>query len=178
MTSIQNKFAIASMGGLLLIPLISTGLWRTNAALQLPAQAHLARENLSPVSPDEPLEDTLSDRFSLANSLERLQQIRGALSSFVQLTEKSKPALGERAIARIGNTDWEIQNLGFPNWVGSVEGTLRKQDYQIKKLEFELATKQYEDGEVSQAVLDEKEVAYRLAEQEFRAFWHSFEIAD
>lgn len=173
----KNK-PIAIASGLLLVPLIGMGVGWSHSALQLPARADLVQEELSPVSPDEPVEDTLSDRFSLDNSLERLEQIRGALSSFVQLTEKSQPVLGGGAIADIGNTDWEIQHLGFPNWTGAVEGTLRQQEYQIKKLEFELAQKQYEDGEISQAVLNEKEVAYQRAEQDFQAFWNSFRIVD
>ncbi len=59
-----------------------------------------------------------------------------------------------------------------------MEGTIRKQDYQIKKLEFELAQKKYEDGEIDQATLDAKSEHYQLATQEFQAFWESLTVID
>lgn len=178
MKPMKNKRSLlAAVGGLLLISLGSAGFWWTSSVAQLPAPTE-ADLSLSPVHPDEPIESTLNERFSLDNSLERLQQIRASLTSFQRLTEKSKPVLGEQATTGVGNTDWEIQNLGFPNWVSSVEGTLKKQEYQIKKLELELAQKQYEDGEITKAVLDQKEASYRQAVQEFQTFWNSFAVLD
>jgi hypothetical protein len=181
MKFIQPKsIRFAAMSGLLLIPLASAGFWWTSSVAQLPQPANVSQDNpsLSPVHPDEPVDYTLNERFSLSNSLERIQQIRNALSSFQQLTETSQPILGDRKMAEIGHTDWETQHLGFHNWVDSVEGTLKKQAYQIAKLEFELAQKQFQDGEITQAALDQKEANYRRAEQDFQAFWNSFNIAD
>jgi len=181
MKSIQPKsIGFAAIGGLLLIPVASAGLWWTSSVAQQPQPANISQNNssLSPVSPDEPVDYTLNERFSLSNSLERIQQIKNALSSFQQLTEASRPMLGDRTIAEIGHTGWETQYLGFPNWLGSVEGTLQKQAYQIAKLEFELAQKQFQDGEISQAVLEQKEAKYRRAEQDFQAFWNSFTPVD
>ncbi|EDX78577.1 hypothetical protein MC7420_7230 [Coleofasciculus chthonoplastes PCC 7420] len=181
MKFIQPKsIGFAAIGGLLLIPLASAGFWWTSSVAQLPKPDNVSQDSpsLSPIHPDESIDDTLNERFSLSNSLERIQQIRNALSSFQQLTETSQPILGDRKMAEIGHTDWETQHLGFPNWVGSVEGTLKKQAYQIAKLEFELAQKQFQDGEITQAALDQKEANYRRAEQDFQAFWNSFNIAD
>jgi len=181
MKFIQPKsIRFAAMSGLLLIPLVSAGFWWTSSVAQLPKPANVSQNNssLSPVHPDEPIDYTLNERFSLSNSLERIQQIKQALSSFQELTETSQPILGDRKIAEIGHTDWETQYLGFPNWVGSVEGTLKKQAYQIAKLEFELAQEQYQDGKIAQAVLEQKEASYRRAQQDFQAFWNSFNIAD
>jgi hypothetical protein len=128
-----------------------------------------------PVHPDEPISETLNQRFSFANALSRLQQIDQALDSFRQLTDKSR---NTSAIAAVGNTDPETQTLGFQNWVGSLEGTLRQQDYQVKRLELELAQKQFEDGEISQAVLNEKTQNLQKAKKDFQAFLKSFKIAD
>ncbi|MFP5271809.1 hypothetical protein [Coleofasciculus sp.] len=181
MKSIQNQsIRFAAIGGLLLIPVASVGFWWTSSVAQLPKQGNVSQDSpsLSPIHPDEPVDDTLNERFSLSNSLERIQQIKNALSSFQQLTETSQPILGDRKIAEIGHTDWETQHLGFPNWVDSVEGTLKKQAYQIAKLEFELAQEQYQYGEISQAVLSHKEANYRRAEQDFQEFWNSLNIAD
>lgn len=131
-----------------------------------------------PVHPDEPLDDTLNQRFAFENSLTRTQQIKEALESFRQLTATSKAKLGESAVTQIKNTDPETQTLGFHNWVNSVEGTLIKQNYQLKKLEFELAQKQYQDKEITQAELDIKSADYQEAEQKLQTFLKTFTIAD
>jgi hypothetical protein len=133
---------------------------------------------LKPVHPDEPVNHTLEERFSLENSLRATEQIKGALNSFRQLSEKSKVALGKEAVSEVENTDPETQTLGFSNWVGTLEGTLKKQDYQVKKLEFELAQEQYKDGKINKAVLDQKAAQYQKTKREFQAFWNSFRIAD
>ena len=140
----------------------------------------LSEEGLSlpPISPDEPVDYTLNQRFSRKNALDRITQISDALSSFQQLTLKAQPVLGDAAIQEVDNTSQEIQSIAFPNWVGAVEGTIRKQDYQIKKLEFELAQKQYEDGEIDRATLDAKSEHYHLATQEFQTFWESLTVID
>jgi len=110
---------------------------------------------LEPVHPDEPVAYTFHERFSPENALARLEQIAAFGNS----------ATGETAMA-------------FSNWVGAVEGTLRKQDYQIKKLEFELALRRYEAGEIAAGELEERERALEAAESDFRIFWNSFGIKD
>lgn len=127
---------------------------------------------LKPIHPNEPVNYTLEERFSLENSLTRTQQIKEAFNSFRQLTEKSL------AGTNVKNTDSETQTLGFTNWVGAVEGTLKKQDYQIKKLEFELAQEQYKAEKINKATLDQKVAQYQMSKQEFQAFWQSFGVAD
>lgn len=116
---------------------------------------------LDPVHPDEPVAYTFHERFSPENALARLEQIT---------------TFGDSAIDRLRLTDETV--LAFPNWVGAVEGTLRKQDYQIKKLEFELALRRYEAGEIGAGELGEIERALETAESDFRIFWNSFGIKD
>lgn len=134
--------------------------------------------SLPPIHPDEPAEYTFHERLSTTNALNRTSQIRNALSSFQKLTTKAQTVLEKEALNEVGNTGWDIQNLGFPNWVDTAEGTIRKQDYQIKKLELELAQKQYEAGEIEQAVLDSKVESYETAKQNFQQFWQSLTIRD
>ena len=131
-----------------------------------------------PTNQNEPLTDIINERFSVDNSLNRIKQIREALSSFRQLTNKSRQTLGNSVLQSVGNTDPEIQNLGFYNWTSAVEGTVKKQEYEIKKLQYELAQKQYKDGEISKSELDKKFANYQKAKQEFQAFLKSFNIAD
>lgn len=112
-------------------------------------------EQLEPVHPDESVSDTFNDRFSLQNAVTRLslvEDLAGDLS-------------GEQAMA-------------FNNSVGALEGTLRKQEYQIAKLEFELAKHQYRDGNITREQLDEKASAYLKATEDFKNFWSIFGISD
>jgi len=51
---------------------------------------------------------------------------------------------------------------------GLVEAKIMQKDCQIKKLEFELAKKQYKDREITQAVLDQKATDYQNLEHEFQ----------
>jgi len=120
----------------------------------------------------------LERRFSFQNSLTRVKQIRKALESFHNLTKESKGKLSSKILARIGNTDGSVQYIGFPNWTGAIEGTLRKQDYQIQKLEYELAKYKYQVGRIVESELQQKEKNYRESEHAFRAFWSSFYIVD
>lgn len=126
----------------------------------------------------EPVRYTLNTRFSYENALGCIERIRGALSSFEKLTEKTKTSLSEKELREIGHTGWEMQNLGFPNAVGALEGTLRKQNYQIKKLEFELAKEHHAGGKITEKELERKHQAYEHAERSFQKFWDSFQIAD
>ncbi|MEB3338652.1 MAG: hypothetical protein VKJ46_14380 [Leptolyngbyaceae bacterium] len=137
---------------------------------------HLIAQSGNPavplVHPDEPLQDTLTQRFPVKTALTRIQQIDAALTNFRQVTEKSKAA------AKVSNTDWETQDLSFRNWVGSVEGTLRQQDYQIKKLTLELAQRQYDNSEISQAALEKITQDYQKSKGEFSKFLTSLKITE
>ncbi len=133
---------------------------------------------LPPTHPDEPAEYTYTERFSPENALDNISQIQNALSSFQKLTIKAESILEQKELDEVGNTLWEIQYLAFPNWIGGVQGTIEKQNYLIKKLELELAQKQYHDGEVEQTILASKAADYELAKQNFLEFWTSFTMSD
>jgi hypothetical protein len=130
------------------------------------------------IHPDEPIEVTIAQRFAFPTSIERLKQIRQALNSFRQLTEKSQALLEKKVIANVGYTDSETQTIGFYNWVEAVAGTLWSQNYQLKKLELALAEKQYQDGEISKSEVEAKLTAYQNATSEFEQFWKSSTVLD
>jgi peptidoglycan hydrolase CwlO-like protein len=128
---------------------------------------------------DETAADTDDEeRFSFDNAMERLKQIESALESFRKLTELSEKKLDKTALSKIDNTGWEIQNLGFPNWGGDIEGTLRKQHYLIQKLEFELAEILFKAGKLTQKELDKKKQAFKAAQEGFQKYSDSASVAD
>jgi len=81
-------------------------------------------------------------------------------------------------LAKIGNTSWEMQNLGFVNHVEVVKGTILKQEYLIKKLTYELAQIKSKSGEMNQRDLSKIKREYENAEKQFQEFWNTFGIAD
>jgi hypothetical protein len=127
---------------------------------------------------DEPLIHTFEKRFSADNALECLQQIEAALESFRKMTEICEERNLNDLLKKVANADWETQNLGFPNWSQSVEGTLRKQALQIAHLEYELAQKRFADGEIDEKQLEAALKRWTEEKSRFKAFWDAFQIAD
>lgn len=73
---------------------------------------------------------------------------------------------------------WNAEAAEFQNWVGFVDGTVKQQTYQIKKLEFQLAQEHYKAGRIAQSDLDEKAASYQQAAQEFKVFLDSYKMAN
>ena len=119
-----------------------------------------------------------NDRFSLANALTGVQYINDWLKSFRGLTKLTADRVSPEEKQQVGNLGWEVQNLAFYNWVKSVEGTLCKQEYEIRKLEYELALEQNASGKVSQTEVAEKEKSYQEARNNLQSFLTKFHIAD
>jgi hypothetical protein len=146
-----------------------------DAQTQAPGEAP---DRLAPVHPDESVDATLNDRLTLAKALAAVVEIRGALASFEQLTYDVRGRVDARRLAEIGYTDPETQTIGFHNLPGTVEGTLRLQEWRIRKLAWELAVEQRRSGRVGDAEVRVAEQAFAAADEAFRKFWSTFGIAD
>ncbi|MFC1541858.1 hypothetical protein ACFL50_05350 [Candidatus Latescibacterota bacterium] len=119
-----------------------------------------------------------NERFSYEHALNRIEYINSYLKSFRTLTEQYKDRFTSEELNGVGNTDWVMQNLGFHNNLKAVEGALRKQDYLLKQLEYELAQYKHTAGEITDDELVVKRTANKHAEAEFQTFWDSFNILD
>jgi len=144
-------------------------------AISFPAYADV---DLKSVHPDESADYTYNERLSSKRSLESLATIKSALDSFKKLTETASNKISKETLAKIGNTSWEMQNLGFVNHVEAIKGTILKQEYLIKKLTYELAQIKSKTGEINQRDLLEIKREYEKAEKQFQDFWNTFGIAD
>lgn len=145
------------------------------AAMVISAHAEL---DLKPVHPDEPAEYTFNQRFSVENALRTVDFMSSALESFRKLTEQSKSKIPKEQMKKIGNTDWDIQNLGFRNAAGAVKGVLLKQQYQIKKLTYDLALQKSTAKGIDAEELAQAKAEYQRAEKTFQEFWNSFGVSD
>lgn len=120
----------------------------------------------------------LQEVFSFEESLYRVDQVREGLESFRKLTEQGRAKLLHDVLDQVGNTEWEIQVLGFQNWPNTIEGTLRMQDYRVKRLEYELAVEKYKQGEVIEEFVEETQAIYNDAKNELQEYLDSYAIAD
>jgi hypothetical protein len=133
---------------------------------------------LEPIHPQESVAETLNKRFSLENALANIESIEGWLDSFRRLTVAAKGKITAASWKEIGNTEWDVQTLGFANQPRAIEGALRYQNWLLRKTRHELAVLELQTGKIS---LHKAEMARREMEQakkEFQAFWDSMSIAD
>ncbi len=71
--------------------------------------------------------------------------------------------------------DWEIQNIGFHNWMVTIRGTLLRSDYLIKKSEYESAKSK--EG-ISKMELNTLEKAAKDADEAYKKFLENAAYAD
>jgi hypothetical protein len=116
---------------------------------------------LKNVHPDEPVEYTYNERFNLQRALSSARMLREFNDTIMEV---------------IGLNEFTV--LAYPNAIGVLEGTVAKQHYEIKRLEYELAARKYEGGELEVQDLIDAENGYQEALKTFAKFWSSFVIND
>jgi len=119
-----------------------------------------------------------NDRFNFSNALTGIQYNNDWLKSFQILTKFTVDKLSYEEKQQVGNLGVEMQTLGFYNWSKTVEGTLRKQEYELCKLEYELALERKASGKVAAAEVAEKEKKYQKARRQLQEFLEKFHVAD
>lgn len=122
----------------------------------------------------EPLDYTLNRRFSSQNSYFRLEQIRKFVKSMVSLMKEHPNGIPEREL-KIKEMSLDFEMV---NWSNAIEGTIKKQDYLIAKLKFELAQEKHEAGVFDKEVVDTHKQKYIQAKDDFVSFLNSFRIID
>lgn len=133
---------------------------------------------LKPIHPDETVEQTLTQRFSPENAIAVIGTMQEWLESFRRLTAAARGRIGAAAWKEIGNTEWDIQTLGFANLPRAVEGTLRYQNWQLKQARHQLAMMELKAGKTSALKTGQARQELEQAEKEFQAFWDSLSIGD
>jgi len=133
---------------------------------------------LEPLHPHESVAETLNKRFSLENALANIESIEGWLDSFRRLTLAAKGKIAAAAWKEIGNTEWDIQTLGFANQPRAVEGALRHQNWLLKKALYQLSALELKAGKSSAQKAEQARLEMEQAEKEFQEFWDSLSIAD
>ena len=97
--------------------------------------------------------------------------MRGFLNSFRQLTNQVRGRLAHSELQKPGNTAPVMQTIGFHNIPLVIEGTLRKQEYQLAQARYELAQLKHSNGGLSDADLASARSAYVEAARRFQLFW-------
>jgi hypothetical protein len=155
---------------LLLVPALLAG--------ASPPQAGPGELRLKPIHPDETVAETLGQRFSLANALAVVAIVSDWLESFRRLTEAARGRIGAVAWKEVGNTDWDVQTLGFANQPRAIEGALRYQNWQLQRARYDLARLEAKAAGGTARKVELARQALEQAAREFQAFWDSMAIAD
>ncbi len=121
---------------------------------------------------------TSCERFHFTNGLTGIQHIYAWLKSFRELTRITADRITPEEKVQVGNLGADMQSISFYNWTKSVEGTLHKQNYDICRLEYELALEKLATGKTSQAEVNEKEKRYQEASKDMQDFLSKFHVAD
>jgi len=109
--------------------------------------------------------------YSLDEALRRLDQMRGFLDSFGRLTDRVRGRLDSSELAGIGNTESDMQMIGFHNIPLQVEGLLLKQDYQLRQVQYELARLKSAQNRIDADELERAKAAYEKATASLQVFW-------
>jgi hypothetical protein len=109
--------------------------------------------------------------YSAQYGIERLHQMQGFLESFRKLTDLSRNKVSPKVLREAGNTDGEMQSIGFHNIPLIIEGSILKQNYQLRQVEYRLAQLQSLGGDVTSQELEQKRAAYAEATRNFQDFW-------
>ena len=115
--------------------------------------------------------DEFNKGYSSDQALARLTQVRSFLDSFSRLTEQARGRLSRAELEAIGNTGAEMQTIGFHNIPLVVEGTILKQEYQLRQLEYKLAQLKRLGGDITSEELERTRAAYAEAAKNFQTFW-------
>lgn len=116
--------------------------------------------------------------FSLDEGLFAVEVTRECLQSFRKLTEEAKGKISKAKMKEIGNTEWDMQVLGFHNHSGTLEGTLKKQDFLIKQLQFELVQCQAKEGSAKEEDVQQARKALEASRKAFQEFKKNFHRKD
>ena len=114
------------------------------------------------------------EEFLLDEGLFSLESIRECLGSFRKLTEAAKGKIPPAKLKEIGNTDWEMQELGLFNHPNILEGTLRKQDLVIQQLRLELIRQRMKEGTAGEKDLQEARKALEASQKAFQELKKNF----
>jgi len=115
--------------------------------------------------------DEFEHAYVVYAGIVRLHQMQNFLESFRKLTDASRNKVSSAVLREAGNTESDIQTIGFHNIPIIVEGTILKQDYDLRQVEYKLAQLQNLTGDISSAELERKRAAYAEATRNFQAFW-------
>ncbi|MCX5915892.1 MAG: hypothetical protein NTX30_04300 [Deltaproteobacteria bacterium] len=137
----------------------------------------LAEKKEPAVEPAEGIESA-DKELSLDEGLFAVEIIRECLQSFRKLTEEAQGKISKAKMKEIGNTEWDMQVLGFHNNPSILEGTLKKQAFLIKQLQFELIKRQVKEGSAKEKDLQEARKALEASQKAFQQFKKNFHRKD
>lgn len=114
------------------------------------------------------------NRFTVEYSLKSINTIRESLEDLKAIiikSENEEPII----LKNFKHTDWEMQNIGIPNSLTSIEGTIRKQKYLISKLKYEL---EMQKNTLSNASSDDLKKQMQTDKKNYQTYLNAIQIVD
>ena len=167
-TAVLCPLAISVSGDVARVPQRTTEVVAAGVPRDPSAVGYL---NLHKRHPDGDAGPVEFNTYTARAALVRMGQINGFLASFARLTRKAETVLTRADLAAVGNTEADMQTIGFQNIPLTVEGTLLKQDYQLRQVQYELAQLKFARKEVSAVELADAKRAYADATRRLQIFW-------
>jgi len=115
--------------------------------------------------------------FSASNAMASKIIIEESLNSFRKIIEAAsaeKPII----IKDYKHSDWEMLNIGIPNHILTIEGTIRRQNYIIAKLKYELATEKRKSSSSNDDIISRLKEEYQKRKHEYSAYLKSIKFVD
>jgi hypothetical protein len=153
-------------------------LWVAVACLPAAAQTVVPSDPASvgylklPAEWERPHRVDVAEDLNAAEALSRVEQVRGFLESFRNLTERlrEEKRVSEEELGAFGNTSREMQQLGFHSIPVQIEGTLLKQAYDLAQARYELAQLRQARGRGTRAQVAAARQVYAEATKRMQAF--------
>jgi hypothetical protein len=99
-------------------------------------------------------------------------------SKFVPAGERTTSSPLTLGSSRVNQLLLTEQPMAPQNWQPTLKKSLKEQQYQIKKLELQLAEAHLKDSDISQMTFNQKAIAFEFAQREFKQFLDSSKIMD
>lgn len=120
---------------------------------------------------DEATSCSWRQRLTLKNALDYTREVKSWLTKFDELAETLPEEMPAEKIKKMNLPKWVTHALEFYNATIVIQGTLLRQNYEIKRLEYELAQERAKHQKDGVSEVNEKKKALAQAEADFMKYW-------
>lgn len=118
------------------------------------------------------------ETFTQENALQDLGRLHGVFDAMKNIAEEQTPDTAISGSAEFEHAELQEQALAFSKGLSSVEGALYRQQYELRKTQYELAKERAAKGAISPAEVQRAKVAFEQSEKAMHEFWERYHAAE